>query len=327
MALRPPRRKSAGAAPPDDDGVCVCAADRGRLIARQMSPVLRASLLSLALLSAFSPLRANKVIDFLLPRPDLQVITVTEMTPEGRQFTPATPAQPQYYVATSLGYQDFGSVIAGIKAPPPAEVQRLIGAELAKRGYRAAAPDTPAPTLVLAYAWGTLNAETMSGQNDTPEAQINHAKIVAFLGGKKVGLDDNFFSPFTAPAAGLQATDFDARDLYDIAREDFFVIVVSAYDLAEIRQHRKKLLWMTRISAPSRGFELADIAPAMLKIASAHFGRETERPVWMTATEKFKATVTPGELKVVGYEEDKPAAPSAPTPQAPHTVPAKIPER
>ena len=292
-----------------------------------MSSASRASLLLVALLAAFSPLRANRIIDFLLPRNELQVITVTEMTPEGQKFAPATPARPQYYVATSLGYQDFGSVIAGIKAPPPAEVQRLIGAELAKRGYRAASEETPAPTLVLAYAWGTLNAETLTGDAGAPNAQLNHAKIVAFLGGKKVGLDDHALDPFGAPAPGLAVASFDARDLSDIAREDFFVIVVSAYDAESIRQHKKKLLWMTRISAPSRGFELADIAPAMLKIASTHFGRETERPVWMTATEKFKATVTPGELKVVGYEEDKPAAPPAPARQAPQTVPAKTPER
>ncbi len=233
---------------------------------------------------------------------DIEVITNTDLTPEGRAWPLATRAAPQYYVSVSAGFQDFGGVIAGIDAPPPAEVVKMLTAELAKQGYRAATEDTPPPTLVLFFTWGSLNTDTVSDA-DGNERQRNRQQILRFLGGAKAGLDDGGLEPFTAPVAGLTAVDADARDLLDAATEDFFVAVVSAYDLASVQAGNRRLLWTTRIATFSRGFDFAETLPAMLAIGGAHFGRETNRPAWMRASEKFRPDTTPGEIRVLDYTE------------------------
>lgn len=251
-------------------------------------------------------LRARGFFDLLLGRRDLEVITVTDMTPAGKKMPAASKDHPQYYVGVSLGFRDLGATMGGIKEPPPSDALRFIAAELAKQGYLPATPKSPPPTLVLAYTWGTLNADLDRRDPDLPGTVRNRPQIVRFLGGAKVGLTRDFFDPLTAPATGLMTMSYDAKNLYEIAQEDFYVIVVSAYDLAALKDKQKRLLWMTRIATPSLGFALDESMPAMLAIAGPHLGRETERPVWMSASEKFKPNVKLGELQLVEYLGDSP---------------------
>ncbi len=252
------------------------------------------------------PLAARSFLDLLIGRRDLEVITVTDATPAGRAWGTASKDKPQYYVGVSLGFRDLGAAVGGIKEPPPQDALRLIAAELAKQGYLPATEKSPPATLMLAYTWGTLNADIESFDPDLPSRQRNRAQIVAFLGGRKMGFDHNFFDPLTAPITGLQTMSFDARQIYDVAREDFYIVVVSAYDLASLRQKKKQLLWMTRIATPSLGLDLGASMPSMLAIAGPHFGRETQRPVWTNATDKFKPNVKLGELQLVEYLGNSP---------------------
>ncbi len=251
-------------------------------------------------------LRARGFFDLLLGRRDLEVITVTDMTPAGKKMPATSKDHPQYYVGVSLGFRDLGATMGGIKEPPPSDALRFIAAELAKQGYLPATPKSPPPTLVLAYTWGTLNADLDRRDPDLPGTVRNRPQIVRFLGGAKVGLTRDFFDPLTAPATGLMTMSYDAKNLHEIAQEDFYVIVVSAYDLAALKDKQKRLLWMTRIATPSLGFALDESMPAMLAIAGPHLGRETERPVWMSASEKFKPNVKLGELQLVEYLGDSP---------------------
>lgn len=248
-----------------------------------------------------SQLWAGSFLDLLLGHRELEVITVTDATPAGKQLSPASKEHPQYYIGYSLGFRDLGAAVGGIKEPPTKDVLRTIAAELAKQGYLPATPTSPPPTLVLAYTWGTLNADEFRPDPELPGTVMNRAQVVSFLGGRKLGFSRDFFDPLTAPVTGLQTMSFDAKNLYEIARVDFYIVVVSAYDLAAIRDKKKRLLWMTRIAMPSLGFDLGESMPAMLAIAGPHIGRETDRPVWMTASEKFKPNVKLGELQLIEY--------------------------
>ncbi len=246
--------------------------------------------------------------DLIRSHRDLEVITVTDVSTESGFRPAASPDQPQYYVAASLGYRDLGGQIAGFKQPPTDTVLRLISAELAKQGYLPSTSRSGPPTLLLCYTWGTLNAEKFYGPDpSSPPVQANRAQIVRFLGGQKAGLDNNFFNPLTAPIMGLTAYSYDAQKLLEVAREDFYMIVVSAYDLeAALERRRKPPLWTTRIAAPSLGFSLADVMPAMLAIGGQQFGRETPRPVWINADDKFTPNVKLGELQLVEYLKSDP---------------------
>ncbi|MBI2497746.1 MAG: hypothetical protein HYV75_07505 [Opitutae bacterium] len=242
------------------------------------------------------------VLDWLFGRNEIEVIAVTDMTAAGRQQRLATPENPVYYTAVSLGFQDLGGIVGGEKPPPKDDVLRQISAALAKQGYLPATKTSPAPALLLVFAWGTLYADYDYGFNpDLPPRQLNRHQILKFLGGYKMGFSDRDFDPLMPPTLGLTLMNFASRSFYDLAREDFYVAVVSAYDLDAIRNHQKKLLWMTRISCPSRGYFLPEVLPAMMAGGGPNFGRESDRPVWFHASDQYRPEVKLGELKLLEY--------------------------
>ena len=257
----------------------------------------------MASLGALPPARAG-VLDFLFGKRDIEVITITDMSPEGRLFRRPTPENPSYYIAASLGFRDLGGVVGGEKQPPNDEMIRTITKVLAKQGYLPATEQSPAATLVLALAWGTLNADLDYGMDpDAPPRQRNRQQILKFLGGYKMGFSNADFDPLMPSLGGLSFHDFDSRALYDISSEDFYVAVIAAYDAAAMAQKQKKLLWTTRISCPSRGFWLADVMPTMMALSGTNIGREMSRPAWLNASEKYQPDVQIGDPILVEYLE------------------------
>ena len=249
------------------------------------------------------------VLSWLFPKHDVQVIAVTDTTPVGALRRPVTPANPAYYAAVNAGYRDFGGIIAGEKIPPKDEVLKTIARVLAKQGYLPATDDHP-PTLLLVWTWGTMNTDRMPSMNpdDTETRQINRNQLLRFMGGYKVGLitkePDPFRQDLMLPGAWIRDADSDM--IYELASEDLYVAAISAYDYAAALRKEKSLLWMTKISCPSRGLELPQTLPAMLALAGPYIGRETDKPVSIKATEQFKAEVKIGDPTVVEYLENRP---------------------
>lgn len=89
----------------------------------------------------------------------------------------------------------------------------------------------------------------------------------------------------------------------DTVEDDLYVAVVSAYDVHVNRNGRATLLWVTRISCPSKGFWLPNALPSMLVMAGPCIGRETDKPVWVNANDQFKPQVRIGDPQVVEYLE------------------------
>lgn len=260
------------------------------------------------------------LLDWLFSRNEIEVIAVTDMTPEGREQRTPTPANPVYYIPLSLGFKDLGGIVGGEKPPPKDDVLRQISAALAKQGYLPATETSPPPTLVLAFAWGTLYADYFYGPNpDLPPQQLNRHQILKFLGGYKMGFSERDFDPLMPSPVGLTLMNFDSSSFYEMAKEDFYVAVVSAYDLEAIRSKKKKLLWMTRISCPSRGYFMPEVLPTMLTVGGPNFGRESDRPVWFRASDKYRPEVKLGELELVEYLGSNPL----PVMEAPADQPKK----
>ena len=259
------------------------------------------ALVCFAFLGVLPTSRAG-LLDFLFGKHEIEVITITDMTPEGRLLRRPTPEHPTYYVAASLGFRDLGGVMGGEKEPPKEDVLRLLSKVLAKQGYLPATNQSPPPTLVLMLAWGTLNADLEYGMNpDLPPVQRNRQQILKFLGGYKMGFSDRDFDPLVPSLGGLSFMDFDSRQLYEITSEDFYVAIISAFDLAALTKKQKKMLWTTRVSCPSRGFWLPDVLPAMMAISGPSIGREMTRPTWVNASDKFKPDVQIGDPVLVEY--------------------------
>lgn len=262
------------------------------------------------LIAAAMPLTASAgILDWILPKHEVQVIAVTDTTPVGALRRPISTASPAYYSAISAGYRDFGGIIAGEKVPPKEDVMKTIARVLAKQGYLPATDQNP-PTLLLIWTWGTMNTDRIYSfsPDDTDGRQINRRQLLRFMGAYKLGLISKELSSFQDDLfmTGSLFRDADTEMISDLASEDLYVAAISAYDYGAATRQQKVLLWTTKISCPSRGLAMKETLPAMLALAAPYIGRETAKPVSVKATDKFKPEVKIGDPKVVEYMENTP---------------------
>jgi hypothetical protein len=257
--------------------------------------------------AVLSPNASASVLDWIFPKHDVQVVAVTDTTPVGALRRPASPANPVYYAAVSAGYRDFGGIVGGIKEPPKEEVVKTIAKVLAKQGYLPS-NDAHPPSLLLVWVWGTMNTDLMpmftaDGEMSEMNQQVNRNQLLRFLGAYKLGMISKEPTAYSSDLLlpGAMFRDADRDYIGDLATEDLFVAAISAYDYAAALRKEKALLWMTKISCPSRGLALPQTLPAMLALAGPYIGRETEKPVSLKATEEFKAEVKIGDPTVVEY--------------------------
>lgn len=258
---------------------------------------------------------ASTFLDFLLPKHPLQVVTVTDVLPAGKKWRTVSPENPAYYVAVSGGYQDLGAPKGGERPVSPEEVTRTMQKVLAKQGYLPATKKHP-PELILLWIWGSMNKHVFyfpSSIPGHPGLQINSGAMMEYMGGDKLGLGRDRMDPFMGLSlpVGLERRSDAAQTIYEAAQDDLYIAGVVAYDFQAAHVRREKeVLWRTRISCPSRGFWLPEALPSMLVIAGPFMGRETPKPVWIDASDKFRPEVILGDSKVLGYldEADGPDA-------------------
>ena len=261
----------------------------------------------LVLASALAVSASAGILDWLLPKHDVQVITVTDTTPVGALRRPASPANPVFYLAVSAGFRDFGGIVAGEKAPPKDEVYKTMAKVLARQGYLPATTQHP-PSLLLLWTWGTMNTDRIYSGNpdDIDGRQVNQRQLMRFMGAYKLGLiskEPNSFASDTM-MQGVLFRDADQELIYDLATEDLYVAAIAAYDFASATRKEKVLLWTTKISCPSRGLAMPETLPVMLALAGPNIGRETIKPVSTRATDKFKPEVKIGDPTVVEFLEN-----------------------
>ena len=239
------------------------------------------------------------ILDFLFSKNELEAVTVTDMTRQGALRRLPTPENPVYFEAISAGFRGLGGAKAGEKPIAREVVNETMLKVLAKQGYLPAGPNRQ-PDLILAWAWGTYNVQRSPFSN----LQVNHHAMARFLGGEKVGFGstfDNAFPELSLTTGLVRGGDMD--HLADVARDDLYIAIVSAYDVKLADPKTPVLLWTTRISTPARGYWLPEALPAMLVMAAPHIGRETTKPVWVRATEAFRPEVHLGDPTILEYIE------------------------
>ena len=217
-----------------------------------------------------------------------------------------TPEHPVYYMAFDLGYKDIGGIIAGDKVPPRKKINDVMTKVLAKQGYLPGS-NKHEPTIVLTWFWGTLYVDLMPKFDvSLPDRQINRKQMLRFLGGEKLGIHGASSTPEMPgfeEIAGLHMNTSEMEQFIDAAQNDLYVIAVAGYDMASFRTGKPKRLWMTKIATPSKGFVMDQTLPSMIAIAAPNIGRETVKPVWVDADDKFRAEVLIGTATVVPGQE------------------------
>ena len=251
-----------------------------------------------ALLSLPASSSAN-ILNFLFGRPELETITVTDMYPASALRRTPTPGNPVYYAAVSGGYRDLGVSKPGEKVVPRKMVTDTMLKVLAKQGYLPVAAGRH-PDIVLVWHWGTFNAQIFrTGERAFYQ---NRSQLVRFMGGDKVGLNGQanaFSTELLMP--GSFVFGYDAQRIYDVAGDDLYIAVITAYDANSKDAKDPIRLWSTRVATPSRGFYLDEALPNMMAMAAPFIGRDTPKPVWIGATDKFRPEIKLGDTKLVDY--------------------------
>lgn len=258
-----------------------------------------------ALLLGCAPATATGFLNWVLAlHHDVQVITATDTTPVGALLRPATPENPVYYVAMSAGYRDLGGLMGGDKLPAPQNMIRTVAKVLAKQGYLPADNQHP-PTQCIIFAWGTLyrNLVPNAWNPNMPDEQLNRSAMMRFLGGNKLGLVSDRPDPLfdTEVLPGLTRFNPNAVAIASVAQEDLYAVMLAGYAFPIARPNPPQLLWRTKIGCPARGLVMADTLPTMVTIAGPYIGRETNIPVWVNASDKFKPDIKIGNPKVEEY--------------------------
>ena len=215
--------------------------------------------------------------------PRLDLVVVAETTADGAKVTRPTPQQPAYYVALDEGYREAGDPIANEKPPTAAEVARALRQALAAGGYQPATAQTP-PTLLLVYHWGSLNRDSLAIRRGM-DLDPNLKARVALVAGRRYEreIDDEIIQHQLAremrtsfPAARFLT--IQAQQLRELAQDNRYFVIVSAYDYAALGRHEARLLWRTKMSASNAGVAMYAALPALLQGGGPYFGRDADEP-------------------------------------------------
>jgi hypothetical protein len=222
------------------------------------------------------------------------VVVAEQTNPEAKPALP-TPDHPAYYVAYDAGYIEAGDPVAGEEPPSAAAVAQALRGTLATQNYLPAS----APSLLVVYHWGVIRPDSHQIR-DTFNIQPNlKARIALVATSRMAGEMENFLlerrmgrinPAFRVP--GFLA--IQERDLLDLARDDRYFVIVSAYDFAALTRRETKLLWRLKVSTRSPGESMAEALPALLSGGAPYFGRN------LKDTQNFKAPLFPAGLAGTG---------------------------
>jgi hypothetical protein len=230
-----------------------------------------------------------------LERP-VDVLTVTDVTKEGKALTPATPANPVRCQVVYYGYTHFDGTRtwANESIPPNRDVLKWLLAAMQQQGYLVADDNHP-PEQLLVISWGMMAGD-------------RSRQALGFLGGDKVNLmwEQTQYGGFVDAKVllrGILRTGV-ASKVWDYSGSNLFVGVVRSYTMNSLEAPKTTLLWETRFACPAAGLAMDEAMPLMVKAAAVNLGRETARPVTLDATREFGGSVTIPDFEVLGEVED-----------------------
>jgi hypothetical protein len=220
----------------------------------------------------------------LAAEPTWEINVIGDMTEAGRKLPPPSPAEPTIYAPLVIGYRAEGDRVAGEKPPPPKdEILAQLAKTLAQQGYLVADPRRPEPKVLLLFSWGSLNPSFDPVETEVTDVE----KFVSSEPGTSVKVLANS-KEMRALVAGnttknmpLVAPTMRNRDLDDVRSdmlEDRYFVTVVAFDWQAAKEHKKVLLWSTKMSVPSRRVTMAQVIPALIKAGAPFIGRETKLP-------------------------------------------------
>lgn len=202
---------------------------------------------------------------------------VAEQTDFGSKLALPTPDHPTYCVAYDGGYIEEGDPIANEKPAAPADVAQALRAALASQGYQPATAQI-GPSLALVYHWGLLNHDSIQIRNGLRLPPNLKARIGLVGTSTRAGEIENFLLTRrmgrTNPEFRIPGfLSIQERDILDLAHDDRYFVIVTAYDYAALTHRETKQLWRVKMSTRSAGVAMVDALPAMMRGSASSIGR------------------------------------------------------
>jgi hypothetical protein len=224
----------------------------------------------------------------------LDVMTITDMKPDGKKFPVPTKEQPIYYEAINAGFKDWGRPIAGDKEPNVKLMQDTVVRALSKNHYLSANKKHDATEIII-MTWGTLYGG--GGLSAGPPALLRFLAGDKYMDGgdpsEEIGLlSVEHIGQRIIPALGQ-------AKLHDYAQSDLYLVLLRAYSTSEANDGKIAELWETRIVVPSNGLALDTSLPTMVQLAAPNIGVDMKKAVFTTPEKSLHEDIQTGEIKVV----------------------------
>ena len=223
------------------------------------------------------------------PKKGPEVLIVADKFQGEARLTRPTPENPITYMMFLGKQRDLGAPIAGVKMPSQTEIETLVANTLNAQGYTQKFPGDTIPDIFIVFTYGAAYTEddgldTLEFDEDTGEfsgiTTIPNSpaarELFALVGGAKV------------QRRGTKRTDTDR-----------LFIMVAAIDGPKWFKREQEIVWRTRISIPSRGFNLPTSMSVMLRSAAPYFGTDSTVPVFLRDEDRRQTDVEIGEATVV----------------------------
>jgi hypothetical protein len=69
-----------------------------------------------------------------------------------------------------------------------------------------------------------------------------------------------------------------ARELRELAQDNRYLVIVTAYDYAALGRQEARRLWRTKMSSNNAGVAMAAALPALIRGGGPYFGRDADEP-------------------------------------------------
>jgi hypothetical protein len=206
--------------------------------------------------------------------------------------------RPIYYLMLGGKQWDLGASVAGETMPPVSELEALIHRTLASQGFRQTQVGGAIPDIVVVYGYGSAYLEVDEWTEDSFDSESGE-----FLGGSTSSTVMNGREIFGLAGAnkikGKVLSSAVVDEITDAIESGRLYISISALDPQALREKKKRIVWRTRISIPTRRNRLPDAMEVMLASAAPYFGIDSDLPVVIGEDDRRKTDVQIGEATVV----------------------------
>ena len=193
-----------------------------------------------------------------------------------------TAAEAGSYVLLDGGYIEEGDPVAGERSPTPAAVRQAVEQGLSSKGFTAASPEDA--SLLVTYHYGVIRPRSLTPRVTVrlhPQYRARLAVVTPYALLERVE-DALVLRDRGMPAPELQRVEL--RDALQAATGGRYFIILSAYDLAELRRGNQAPLWRVKMSTQDTSSSM-DRSIRSLAMESGRFiGQNMRRPEFDSAS-------------------------------------------